>query len=51
MKTRRLLFWGGVAGVSLLAPFMVALVANKYKWPGLQTFRAFTYGTTTGSGT
>ncbi len=44
MTAKRLLFWGAVGGVSLMASFGVALIANKTGVPGLQKFRAFTYG-------
>ena len=44
MTARRWLFWGGVAGIALLAPFGVALVAHRTNWAGLQRFRSFTYG-------
>lgn len=44
IKTRRLMFWVGVGGVSILASFGLALVANKTGQPGLQNLRTFMYG-------
>ena len=41
---KRALFWAGVAGVSLLAPFGLALIAAKSSSPGLKQFRTFVYG-------
>jgi len=43
MKGRRASFWLAVAGVSVLAPFALQLVAEKVPQIGLDRFIAFTY--------
>jgi len=40
---RRLSFWLGVAGVSLLANFGLELVSTRYPQLGLARFTAFTH--------
>jgi hypothetical protein len=48
VTTKRILFWCAVGAVGgVMAPFAVALVGNKTGLPGLQKFRAFTYGAPT----
>lgn len=46
---RKLAFWGAVAGVSLLAPAGLELLANHIPSPGFQRLVAFVHrGGTTG---
>jgi hypothetical protein len=45
VKARRFMFWCGVGAVSITSSFLLAVVANKTGQPGLQRFRAFSYGT------
>jgi hypothetical protein len=40
---RKLLFWTGVAGVSILANFGLELVTQKYPQFGLAQFTAYTH--------
>jgi hypothetical protein len=41
---RRLLFWAGVAGVSILANFGVEVAAQRFPTLGLAKFVNFTHG-------
>lgn len=43
MKFRRLAFWGSVAGVAMLTPFVVNLAADKLPIRGLRRFRDYIY--------
>ena len=43
MRGRRVTFWLGVAGVSLLANFGLELAAAKFPQLGLARFTAFTH--------
>lgn len=40
---RKIAFWGGVAGVSILANFGIELLAQRVPSLGLQRFVAFTH--------
>jgi hypothetical protein len=40
---RKVAFWGGVAGVSVLANFGLELAATKWPQLGLSRFTAFTH--------
>jgi hypothetical protein len=44
MKQRRFMFWLAVGATSITSSFLLAVVANKTGQPGLQKFRAFSYG-------
>lgn len=40
---RKIMFWGAVAGVSILANFGLEVVANRSHSPGLKRFAALTH--------
>ncbi len=44
MKFRRVMFWGAVAGVSVLANFGLEVAAQRYPQVGLFKFTNFTHG-------
>lgn len=44
MGARRLSFWLGVAGVSILANFTLEVAAQRYPQLGLAKFTNFTHG-------
>lgn len=43
MLGKRLSFWAGVAGVSILANFGLEYLASTNRWPGLAEFTAFAH--------
>lgn len=43
MSSRRLAFWGAVAGVSVLAQFALELITDKVPALGLARFTAYTH--------
>lgn len=40
---KRLTFWGGVFGMSILANFVLELVSDRVSIPGLAKFTAYTH--------
>lgn len=43
MKTKKVSFWAGVAGVSILSNFVLEVVAARWPQLGLARFTAFTH--------